>query len=189
MGATLLYSSVSVDGYATGPGGDLTRLHRWLFDFALNREIPFSDEHTERFRDAGAVVFGRRTWDSGQEPWGDEEVFSAPVFVVTHEERAPIARNGTVFSFVSGEATDVLDAARAAAGDGDVVIMGSPDVAGQFLRAGLVDALLLHVVPVLLGGGTRLFGADPDGPTELRLVSVRPGPEVTAVRYEVDRVT
>lgn len=187
MGTTLLYSSVSVDGYATGPGGDLTRLHRWLFDFARNREIPYSDEHTERFRAAGAVVFGRRTWDSGQEPWGDADVFSAPVFVVTHEARAPIARNGTVFTFVSGDAAAVLEAARAAAGDGDVVIMGSPDVAGQFLRAGLVDALLLHVVPVLLGGGTRLFGADPGGPTELRLVSSSTGPEVTALRYEVDR--
>lgn len=185
MGATILYSSVSVDGYATGPGGDLSRLHRWLFDFARNRALPYSDELTDRFGAAGAVVFGRRTWDSGQDPWGDEAVFHAPVFVVTHEERAPVAKNGTVFTFVAGEAAKVLTAARTAAGDADVVIMGSPDVAGQFLRADLVDTLLLHIVPVLLGGGARLFGTDPSGPSELVLASWAPGREVTAVVYEV----
>lgn len=188
MGATLLFSSISVDGYATGPGGDLTRLHRWLFDFTSNRELPFSDALTERFREAGAVVFGRRTWDSGQDPWGDEAVFNAPVFVVTHEDREPVAKNGTVFTFLSSDAAGVLAAARAAAGDADVVVMGSPDVAGQFLRAGLIDALLLHVVPVLLGGGTPLFGAGLPEQRELRLVSCSPGPEVTGLIYEVDHV-
>lgn len=186
MGSTVIYSSVSVDGYATGPDGDLTRLHRWLFDFDRRKPLDAADELSERFRRAGAVIFGRRTWDSGQEPWGDDDVFESPVFVMTHEAREPLAKNGTVFTFVSGEPASVLERAREVAGDADVVIMGSPDVAQQFLRDGLVDELLLHVVPVLLGGGTRLFGELP-GHSELEFRSWVPGAEVSSLQYAVVR--
>ena len=111
MGSTVIYVSVSVDGYATGPNGDLTRLHRWL---SADR---WSDPDAAaallaRFRAAGAIVFGRRTWDSGQEPWGDDDVFESPVFVLTHESRPPEAKNGTVFTFVSGAPAAALDHAR-----------------------------------------------------------------------------
>lgn len=183
MGSTVIYVTVSVDGYATGPDGDLTRLHRWLSVGPRSHDDAAADL-TARFRAAGAIVFGRRTWDSGQEPWGDDDVFECPVFVMTHEVRPPEAKNGTVFTFVSGEPAHALERARAAAGDADVVIMGSPDVAGQFLRDGLVDELLLHVVPVLIGGGTRLFGELPS-PTELELRSWVPGDEVSALAYAV----
>lgn len=184
MGSTVIYTSVSVDGYATGPGGDLTRLHRWLSDHGPGRGA--EADLTARFRAAGAIVFGRRTWDSGQEPWGDDDVFDSPVFVLTHEPREPEAKNGTTFTFVDGSPADVLAKARQAAGEADVVIMGSPDVAGQFLRDGLVDELLLHVVPVLLGGGTRLFGELPV-PRELVFRSWVPGRDVAALYYDVVR--
>ena len=184
MGATLLYTSVSVDGYATGRDGDLTRLHRWLFDFDEGNGREVSDALTSRFRAAGSIVFGRRTFDSGQDPWGDDDVFASPVFVVTHEARQPIARNGTTFTFVSGDPACILDRARAAADGKDVVIMGSPDVANQFLRHGLIDELVLHVVPVLLGAGTRLFG-DLPFPIELELGGWMPGSEVAALTYHV----
>lgn len=184
MSGTVLFSSVSVDGYATGPDGDLTRLHRWIFDFDTNRQRAFGDVLMDRFREAGAIVFGRRTWDSGQEPWGEEEIFSAPVFVVTHEPKDPVAKNGTVFTFVSGDATEIHRRASEAAGEREVVIMGSPDVAAQFLDAGLVDELLLHLVPVLLGGGTRLFAADAR-PQELELRSFVDGGEVAGLVYRV----
>ena len=176
---------MSVDGFATGPHGDLTRLHRWLFDFDASREKPFSDELTARFRAAGAIVFGRRTYDSGQEPWGEEDVFSAPVFVVTHEAKEPVAKNGTVFTFVAGDAAHIHRRASEAAGDGDVVIMGSPDVAAQFLAAGLVDELLLHLVPVLLGRGTRLFAAN-GTPKELELQSFTDAGDVAGHRLPGD---
>ncbi len=188
MNRTILYCSVSVDGYATGPDGDLSRLHRWLFDFDRNVGTSYSDELTERFREAGAIVFGRRTYDSGQEPWGDEEVFAAPVFVVTHDPMPAVAKNGTVFTFVEGSAERILEVARAAAGDRDVVIMGSPDVAGQFLRAGLVDALHLHLVPVLLGGGTRLFEGGLGASVELKPRSLVRGIETIGLVLEVDRI-
>lgn len=184
MGATLLYTSVSVDGYATGRDGDLARLHRWLFDFdqRMGREV--AEALTTRFRSAGAIIFGRRTFDSGQDPWGDDDIFESPVFVVTHEAREPVGRNGTTFTFVSGDPASILDRARAAAGGKDVVIMGSPDVAVQFLRARLVDELVLHVVPVLLGAGTRLFG-ELASPIELEFTDWMPGIEVAMLTCAV----
>ncbi len=180
-----LFSSVSVDGYATGPDGDLGRVHRWMWngDARGSRD---GEEYLRAFRDAGAIVFGRRTYDSGQEPWGDDDVFDAPVFVLTHERLDPAAKNGTVFTFVDGSPAQVLALARAAAGDRGVAIMGSPDVAQQFLREGLVDVLLLTVVPVLLGAGTPLFAALP-APLELRQTLAVPGSEVALARYEVVR--
>jgi dihydrofolate reductase len=186
MNTVTLFSSVSVDGYATGHDGDLSRLHRWMFDDEAGG-LAGDDEFLRAFRDAGAIVFGRRTYDSGQEPWGDDDVFDAPVFVLTHEHLEPIAKNGTVFTFVDGTPAQALALARAVAGERGVAIMGSPDVAQQFLRDGLVDVLLLKVVPVLLGAGTPLFGALPAS-VELRQTLAVPGEEVALVRYEVEDV-
>ncbi|MGU3647146.1 dihydrofolate reductase family protein [Microbacterium sp. C23T] len=184
MGSTVLYVTVSVDGFATGPGDDLSRLHRWLDDADGADADPSAVELIDRFRRAGAIIFGRRTWNAGQEPWGDDDVFSSPVFVLTHERRSPEAKNGTVFTFVSEGPATALAQAQRAAGDRDVVIMGSPDVAQQFLRDGLVDEILLHVVPVLLGGGIRLF-AELEAPQELALRSWRRGRDVTGVAFAV----
>jgi dihydrofolate reductase len=184
MGSTVLYVTVSVDGYAAAPGDDLSRLHRWLDDAGPQGGDDVARELVERFLRAGAIIFGRRTWDAGQEPWGDDDVFSSPVFVVTHEARAPEARNGTLFTYVSGEPSSILEQAKAVAGDAEVVIMGSPHTAQQFLRAGLVDALLLHVVPVLVGGGIPLF-ADLPASRELELLSWRRARDVFAVEYAV----
>ena len=184
MGSTVLYVSVSVDGYAAAAGDDLSRLHRWLDDARPSSGDDVAVELIERFRSAGAIIFGRRTWEAGQEPWGDDDVFSSPVFVATHEDRAPEARNGTLFTYVSGEPSRILARARAVAGDAEVVIMGSPHTAQQFLRAGLVDTLLLHVVPVLVGAGIPLF-ADLPAAQELELVSWRRAREVCAVEYAV----
>ena len=184
MGSTVLYVSVSVDGYAAAPGDDLSRIHRWLDDTAPPDADDVAVELIDRFRRAGAIIFGRRTWDAGQEPWGDDDVFSSPVFVMTHEQRPPEAKNGTVFTFVSGEPAAALALAQEAAGSAEVIIMGSPNTAQQFLRDKLVDELLLHIVPVLLGGGIRLFDGLPE-PAELQLVSWRRAREVTAVNFAV----
>lgn len=169
MNDVLVFASVSVDGYAAGPQDDLTRLHRWMTG---PEETPGSgdDPFVAAFRGAGVVVFGRRTYDLGQEPWGDDDVFEAPVLVVTHETRPPLHKNGTTFTFAGGPPTAILDTARGLARDpeGDVVIMGSPTIAQQFLAAGLVTRMLLHQVPVLLGGGIPMFGPLPR-PMELTL--------------------
>jgi dihydrofolate reductase len=144
------------------------------------------EELTRDFTTAGAVVFGRRTYDAGQEPWGEEEVFHAPVFVATHEPLAPVAKNGTTFTFVSGPAQQILSEARSVVGDRSVVIMGSARLAQQFLRAHLVDILALHQVPVLLGGGTRLF-ADLDVPVELTPESTMASRGVQLQRFRINK--
>ena len=186
MSTVTLTCSVSVDGFAAGPDGDLSRLHRWLFDFEANRPLDFEDENMAEFRAAGAIVFGHTTFRSGEVPWGDADVFSAPVFVLTHEAREPLHRNGTTFTFVTGGPAEALALAGEAAADRAVVIMGSPDVARQFLAAGLVDRVLLHLIPVLLGGGTRLFGTL-DGPLELTCERMIADGEAAQLAYRVSR--
>jgi dihydrofolate reductase len=175
--ATVLYVSVSVDGYATGPDGDLTVLHGWAFgDSSMAMHPVVSAE----FGDAGAVVFGARTLRAGDDAWGDEDVFSSPVFVVTHEPRAPIRRNGALFTFVDS-VEGAVAAARAAAGERDVVVMGSANVAGQLLALGLIDVLELATTAVMLGEGTRLFDHVP--PARLEVVRVLEGTRITHLRY------
>ena len=186
MSTVTLTCSVSVDGFATGPDGDLSRLHRWLFDFESNHPLDYEDENMAEFRAAGAIVFGHTTFRSGEVPWGEADVFHAPVFVLTHEGRAPLHRNGTTFTFVTGGPLEALTLARAAAKTRDVVIMGSPDVARQFLAAGLVDRILLHLVPVLLGRGTRLFD-ELASPVELACERMLDDDEAAQLAYRVTR--
>lgn len=183
MGDVVVIGSISLDGYAAGPGDDLSRLHRWMFDGSVDTG---ADPFLQVFRSAGAVVFGRRTYDVGQDPWGDDDVFESPVVVVTHEDRPSEAKNGTTFAFVSGSPLEILAAARDLAGDAHVVVMGSPCIAQQLLAAGLVDTLLLHQVPVLLGDGVPMFGALPHT-VELVPESMTTGAEVSLMRFAVRR--
>jgi dihydrofolate reductase len=175
--ATVLYVSVSIDGFATGPDGDLTVLHGWAFgDSSMAMHPVVSRE----FGEAGALIFGARTLRAGDDAWGDEDVFSSPVFVVTHERREPIQRNGALFTFV-GSVEDAVAAARAVAGERDVIVMGSPTVAGQLLSLGLIDVLELAVTAVMLGEGTRLFDHVP--PARLEVDRVLEGTRITHLRY------
>ena len=179
MTTVVAYKSVSVDGYATGPDEDLSRLHAWM-------DRPAAAEVTQGFFAAGATVMGRRTFAAGEEPWGDDEVFGMPVFVLSHQRRARVHKGGTTFTFV-GDLGSALDRARQAAGDRPVNLMGA-SVVQQALAAGLVDELRLHLVPVLLGGGTSLFVPGPNV-VALRTEGVREIDGVVHLTYRVDRIT
>ena len=122
----------------------------------------------ERVAGTGATVMGRKMFSGGegawaQDPnaaawWGDDPPFHHPVFVLTHHEREPETKQGgTSFTFVTAGIEAALDQARAAAGERDVHVAGGADVAQQYLRAGLLDEVQIHLVPVLLGGGARLL--------------------------------
>jgi dihydrofolate reductase len=191
--------SVSLDGYVAGPndgpelglgeGGE--RLHEWVFGLAAWRE-PHGLEGgeanvdgqvlEEAFSAAGAIVVGKRMFDNAR-GWGDEPPFHMPVFVVTHETREPLTKGDTTFTFVEG-VENAIAQAKAAAGDKDVSIGGGASVAQQALAAGLLDELQLHVVPILLGGGIRLFGDNGPG-VELEKTRVIDSPRVTHLKYRV----
>ncbi|RZT78027.1 dihydrofolate reductase [Micromonospora violae] len=208
MGRTVVSMSVSVDGFAAGPdvtadqpmgrGGE--RLHEWLFRTDGDRAVAADGvtpvgvdaaQVRERQATTGAVVIGKRTFDVGVDLWQDTP-FPVPCFVVTHERRDPMPMKSGVFTFVNDGLGSALRQARQAAGDRDVLIMGGPTTARQFVKAGLVDEIHLQLVPVLLGAGTRLFdnlgtGDLDTGHIELERVAVIESPHVTHLRFHVPR--
>ncbi len=183
--------SLSLDGFITDPnasvgspleGNDPGRLHDWRFDAKTETDAAIVDEIYES---TGAVLIGKRMFDVGFEPWGDPPPFGMPVFVVTHEARDPLPmQGGTTYTFVNGiEAA--LDLARGAAGDKNVGVWGGANIIREYLKAGLLDEMQIHLVPVLLGDGIALFeGLDPDG-LELRKTSSIETPRATHLRFDV----
>ena len=146
------------------------------------------------WRPVGAYVMGRKMFGGGDGPWdekwtgwwGEDPPYHAPVFVLTHHPRELLSmQGGTTFTFVTDGIESALDQARAAAGDQDVAIAGGASAVQQYLAAGLLDELYLHIVPVILGAGERLL--DGVGRPTLEPVEVVASPAVTHVRYRVAR--
>jgi dihydrofolate reductase len=138
------------------------------------------------FETTGAFVIGRRTFDVGEAQWGDDPVFEGrPVFVVTTRERESFVRGGSRFQFVRGGIADAVARASEAASAASVCVMGGADVARQALAAGFVDEARLHLVPVLLGGGSRLFPDASPRRVELEPLGVEQGARATHLRYRV----
>jgi dihydrofolate reductase len=118
--------------------------------------------------------------------WGDDPPFHVPVFVLTHHARETVVKDGgTSFTFVTDGVEAALEQARAAAGDKDVSLAGGANVAQEYLQAGLLDELQLHLVPVFLGGGVRLFDGVGPGPIELEAMRVIGSDAVTHLKYRV----
>ncbi|SCG62431.1 dihydrofolate reductase family protein [Micromonospora halophytica] len=211
MGTVSCQISMSLDGYVAGPEQSLTdplgrgglRLHEWLFGLDAWRErhgLAGGERNVdaevveEAVRDVGAYVMGRRMFGGGDGPWdldwrgwwGEDPPWHAPVFVLTHRPRETLVmRGGTEFHFVTDGIEAALRRARAATGTGGVQVTGGADTVRQFLTAGLLDTLQLHLVPIVLGAGERLFEGVDDLPLEQ--VSVIAGPTVTHVTYRVRR--
>lgn len=199
MGIVTADIGISLDGFGAGPGqsferpfGDLDQgpLHRWMFDHGdANRA------EVDAIVDAGAFIMGRNMFCPGRGDWdldwrgwwGEDPPYHAPVFVLTHHEREPLAMaGGTTFHFVTDGIESALAQARAAAADRDVAIAGGATTINAYLAAGLLDELRLHIAPFVSGlagepGGSRMF----DGVPSLDLVPVatRHTPYVTHVTY------
>ena len=190
--------TVSLDGFLAGPDQSLSEplgkggesLHRWMFE-----EPEANAEAIQGILSAGAYIMGRNMF-AGPGPiawaadwrgwWGEEPPYHAPVFVLTHEPRPPLEMGGgTTFHFVADGVVSALAQARAAAGERDVAVAGGADTARQFLSAGLIDELRLHISPLILGGGTRLL--DGVGNLTLEPTEVSGTGLVTHVRYRVVR--
>jgi dihydrofolate reductase len=195
--------SMSLDGFITGPNDDVERplgeggerLHQWIFGLAswrerhglaggkTNRDAEVIDE---AFRSVGAVVMGRRMFSHGEKPWGDNPPFRIPVFVVTHKSRPMLTKEGgTTFTFVTDGIESALEQAKAAAGKKDISVAGGANIVQQFLKAGLLDEIQIHLVPVLFGGGRRLFEGINNMEFEPARVIASPG--VTHLSYHMRR--
>ena len=213
MSKVRAHISASLDGYVAGPNQSMEEplgengesLHDWLVVLKSWREAQGMEGGEENVSSAvvadentnvGAEIMGRGKFgppgrgEWGDEPWqgwwGDEPPFHKPVFVLTHHEWEPLTLTETTFTFVTDGIEAALKRAREAAGDKDVFIGGGADVINQYLAAGLVDEVELHVVPMLLGGGARLFeGVGPD--VKLELLRVVEAPGVTHLTYRVLR--
>ncbi len=142
----------------------------------------------EAFRDTRAAVMGRRMFDLAEGRWGDEPPFHMPVFIVTHKPRETVVKQGgTSYNFVTDGIESALAQAREAAGEGDVSIAGGANVVQQYLAAGLLDEIQVHVVPLLLGDGVRLFDQLGSYPIELERTRVIDSPVVTHLKFRVAR--
>jgi len=210
MSKVRVHISMSLDGYVAGPnqseedplgeGGE--QLHDWVTRLKAWRELHgmeggednVSSAIVEEEKDnVGAEIMGRGMfgppkggpWDeSWQGWWGEDPPFHKPVFVLTHHEREPLTLSDTTFTFVTDGIESALAQAREAAGDKDVFIGGGASIINQYLAAGPVDEIELHVVPLLLGSGARLLeGVGP----EIKLEQLRAveAPGVTHLKYRV----
>ncbi len=209
MNSVTSHISISLDGFVAGPnqstenpiGEGGMRLHEWAFQAAGWRELhglagghEGADSEIARrlVEGIGAYVMGRNMFGGGPGPWdrswtgwwGEDPPFRTPVFVLTNHAREPLEmQGGTRFTFVTDGIESALEQARVAAGDRDVSIAGGAETIQQYLSAGLLDELFLHIVPIILGAGERLI--ENVGDPELEPVEVVGSPAVTHVRYRV----
>lgn len=214
MAKLTLDISMSLDGFVAGPNQTLDEplgegggaLHEWAYPLKAFREghgrsggetTRDNEIAEESLARTGATIMGRRMFSGGRgawedDPnadawWGDDPPFHHPVFVLTHHAREPVTKQGgTTFTFVTDGIESALEQAREAAGDKDVAVAGGAKVVQQYLEAGLLDELQLHVAPVFLGGGVRLFEDHvASGQVELECTRVVESPAVTHLRYRV----
>jgi dihydrofolate reductase len=168
MSKVIVGLSTSVDGIASGT----TESRLWA----------------EQYERVGAQVVGRRLFDYSDPYWGENPPFHAPVFVITHRPAERIEKQGgTSYTFVANGLAGAIDQARAAAGDKDVLIAGGLSIAQQAIAAGLVDEISMHIAPVLLGKGARLFDDIGDAPVRLIPLHSHQGDGATHVSYRVER--
>jgi dihydrofolate reductase len=207
----LRYSaSMSLDGYVAGPnqsaehplgeGGEL--LHQWMRELAVWRKAAGLEGGTVNASSAvieddddniGAIVMGRNMFGGGPGPWGDDPwrgwwgenpPFHMPVVVLTHHPREPLEMlGGTTFTFLTDGPASALERARREADGKDVAVSGGAGVAKQYLAAGLIDSFQLHLVPVLLGGGVRLFEDQGAAGAQFDQARVIEAPGVTHITY------
>src|SRR6266545_94036 len=203
--------TMTLDGYIAGPNESVDRplgegaehIHDWLLNLKSFRDMhgDYSGRETgtndevlrEAFANIGATImglnmFGPATGPWGDDPWrgwwGDNPPFHGPVFVLTHHAREPLVMGGgTTFTFVTNGIESALNQAREAAGGKDVALGGGANAAQQYLAAGLLDEMEIHLVPLLLGSGARLLDNLNGSNLKLDLVRTIGGPGVTHIRY------
>ena len=190
MSASVLYMSMSLDGFIADPndslgGDDGNRLHEWAFnpDKQSFRTSGAAGAFVDEINATGAVLAGRRTVEVVDHWNGDHH--GVPIFVPSHRPPGPSVAGYPLVTYVSDGIVSAMAQAKAAAGDRDVLVHGAY-TAQRALEAGVLDELQVHLIPVLLGRGRLLFGEL--APTvELEIIRVIDTPEATHIRYRVRR--
>jgi dihydrofolate reductase len=208
--------TMTLDGYVAGPnpsvenplGENAEIIHDWLVDLKFFHEIHGSGDEgkagpddvvlRENFEGIGATIMGRNMFGGGPGPWsssdpwigwwGANPPFHTPVFILTHHPREPLVmEGGTTFYFVTDGIEPALQRAKEAAAGKDVALGGGAEVAQQYLAAGLIDEMEIHLVPLLFGGGARLFDNIAGSGLNLELVRTIAGEGVTHLKYRVSK--
>jgi dihydrofolate reductase len=195
MSKVILAITMSLDGFIAGPNDDVSRLHDWLFSgktpsryssfFKLSKES--AKVFDELVKTTGSIITGRRTYDlTGG--WGGSHPVIDSVFVLSKDVPNEVPAGSTTFTFVADGIESAVRQAKKAAGKKNVYLMGGANVVQQCIKAGILDEMMLHIVPVLLGGGgVRLFDHLEDTHIELEQAGVVEAPGVTHMRFRVVR--
>lgn len=214
MGKVVANISMSLDGYIAGPNPTLKEplgkggesLHDWVIRLAAWRKPhglsggetgPDNEVMKEAVANVGAVIMGRKMFSGGEGPWendsnadgwwGDNPPFHVPVFVLTKHKREKVTKEGgTTFTFVSDGIESAFSQAKKLAGNKKISIVGGANAIQQFIKAGLLDELEIHMVPILLGGGTRLLENVGDVKLEKKRV-IDASPLVTHLKFHIKK--
>lgn len=213
MGKVIADISMSLDGFIAGPSATLKeplgrggeQLHEWGFKLAAWRNPhgksggetgPDNDVIKEAMANNGAVIMGRGMFSGGEGPWeddpnadawwGDNPPFHVPVFILTEHKREKVdKKGGTSFIFVTDGIENALSQAKTVSGNKNILIAGGAKTIQQFIKAGHVDELQIHMVPVLLGGGVRLL--ENLGDTKMEKIRTIDSPEVTHLKFRIKK--
>jgi dihydrofolate reductase len=193
VSVSVLYMSMSLDGYIAGPNNELghpfgedgDRLHHWFVtpEGEFFRPSGPAGEFLDEWNATGAVLVGRRTAEL-MDHWGGD-YHGVPIFVPSHRPPGPSVTNYPLVRYVSDGMASAMAQAKGAAGERNVMVQGAY-TAQRALEAGVLDELQIHQIPVLFGGGRRLFEVLPSR-IELEIVRVIDTPEATHIRYRVRR--
>ena len=205
MSKIIFDSGISLDGFFAGDnrspsnpmGGASGQIHTWIFNQkAFWEYLGFDGGKEDNFegqliRDVnartGAFIMGKRMFEEGEASW-PEDLYKADVYVLTHEKREPWVQKGTTtFYFIHDGIESALKNARQSAKDKDIRIQGGANTIQQFLNAGLVDEFFIHIAPVFLGSGIRLFDGIDKDKYDIQIVEVIPSNLTTHIRYKLTK--
>ncbi len=205
MSKIIFDSAISLDGFFAGDnpspsnpmGGVSGKLHQWMFRqkaFWKHIKVEGGKEDgadgrliDKVFERTGAYIMGKRMFEEGEVTWA-EDLYEADVYVLTHEKREPWVQKGsTTFYFINNGIENALEKAKQSAKGKDIRIQGGANTIQQFLNAGLVDEFFIHIAPVFLGSGIRLFDGIDNDQYDIQIVDVIPSDLTTHLRYKLMR--
>ncbi|MBO9618311.1 MAG: dihydrofolate reductase [Niabella sp.] len=205
MSKIIFDCAISLDGFFAGDnrspanpmGGVSGKIHSWMFKqkaFWKNINMEGGEEYgadskliDDVFGRVGAYIMGKRMFEEGEVHWA-EDLYKTDVYVLTHEKREPWVQKGTTtFYFINDGITSALEKARQSAKGKDIRIQGGANTIQQFLNAGLIDECFIHIAPVFLGSGIRLFDGIDKDKYDIQIAEVIPSALTTHLRYTLTK--